>query len=268
MRQDSATTEPNATAVDRTEVRVRKVLCIDCGELGVLAKTARSLTLHPTLLVLRCPPCSPSDLVIFLDEIYFTFNSLCPFFFFQDDVHVVKVKDKVHKQAKDRGTHKAQLRLHDSNDQVTEIDPEQSDHQPYSHRGFYLMKSKRHGVALIINNKEFRSEDHKTRRGTDRDEQNLSETWQFLGYHVVVLRNCSRDQMAQTFEKIDDLLKGAKGVANDSFVCCILSHGKEGEVFGSDSRPLEYTRIQRFLAKSETLRSRPKLLFIQVHCKR
>ena len=69
--------------------------------------------------------------------------------------------------------------------------------------------------------------------------------------------------MAQTFEKIADLLGSAKDVANDSFVCCILSHGREGEVFGSDSRPLEYTRIQRYLAKSEILRSRPKMLFIQ-----
>ena len=174
------------------------------------------------------------------------------------------VKDEVHKQAKDRGTHKAQLRLHDSDDTVTEIVPKQSDRPPYSHIGFYPMKSNKHGVALIINNKEFLSKDHNTRKGTNRDEQNLSETWQFLGYHIVVLRNCSRDQMAQTFEKIDDLLKGAEGVANDSFVCCILSHGKEGEVFGSDSEGLKYTEIQTYLAKSEILRSRPKLLFIQV----
>lgn len=175
-----------------------------------------------------------------------------------------KSKDRVYKQAKDRGTHKAQLRLHDNNDEITVVTTEQGDGQLHSRLGFYQMKSKRHGVALIINNKEFQSEEHKTRRGTDRDEQNLSETWQFLGYHVIILRNCSRDQMAQTFEKIDKLLEGAKDVANDSFVCCILSHGREGEVFGSDSRPLEYTRIQRFLAKSEILRSRPKMLFIQV----
>ena len=174
-----------------------------------------------------------------------------------------KSKERAHKQAKDRGTYKAQLRLDDNDDQITVINAERSDGQLHSRLGFYPMKAKRHGVALIINNKEFRSDEHKTRRGTDRDEQNLSETWQFLGYHVIILRDCTRDQMAQMFEKIDNLLKSATDVANDSFVCCILSHGREGEVFGSDSRPLEYTRIQKFLAKSEILRSRPKMLFIQ-----
>lgn len=163
----------------------------------------------------------------------------------------------------DRGEYQAKLKLHDSNDEITVITPETSSQEPFSCRGFYSMKSKQHGVALIINNKEFRSADHRTRRGTDRDEENLAETWLFLGYHVVILRNCTRDEMARTFEKIDKLLKNVQGVANDSFVCCILSHGREGEVFGSDSRPLEHSWIQRFLAKSEILRSRPKMLFIQ-----
>ena len=171
----------------------------------------------------------------------------------------------IHKPAKNRGEYEAQLRLDDEDDKITVIPPETSSHQPYSHRGFYSMKAKKHGVALIINNKEFQAKEHKARTGTDRDEQNLTETWQFLGYHVVIMRDCTRDEMARTFEKIDKLLKSADGVANDSFVCCILSHGREGEVFGSDSRPLEHTWIQRYLAKSDILRSRPKLLFIQVY---
>ena len=35
------------------------------------------------------------------------------------------------------------------------------------------------------------------------------------------------------------------------------------EIFGSDSKPLEHNQIQRFLAKSEKLRGKPKLIFIQ-----
>ena len=127
------------------------------------------------------------------------------------------------------------------------------------------MKAEKHGVALIINNKVFLAKEHKVRTGTDRDEYNLIETWLFLGYHVVILRDCTRDEMAHTFEKIDHLLKSVAGVAHDSFVCFILSHGLEEVVFGSDSRPLGYAQIQRCLAKSEILRSRPKLLFIEVH---
>ena len=98
-----------------------------------------------------------------------------------------------------------------------------------------------------------------------RDEENLTETWQFLGYHVIIVRDRKRDEMARIFLEIDKILKGINNidVRNDSFVCCILSHGKEGEVYGSDSKPLEYTRIQRYLAKSKILASRPKVLFIQ-----
>ena len=126
------------------------------------------------------------------------------------------------------------------------------------------MKAEKHGVALIINNKTFLAKEHKVRMETDRDEQNLIETWLFLGYYIVVVRNITRDEMARTFEKIDTLLNIAEGVANDSFVCCILSHGRMGEVYGTDSQPLKHTWIQKYLAKSEILHSRPKLLFIQV----
>ena len=168
---------------------------------------------------------------------------------------------KGHIPAKVRGKHQAQLRLHDEYDKITRIIPKKSEQQPFSYRGFYAMNSEKHGVALIINNTEF--ERHKKRTGSDRDEQNLAETWQFLGYHVVTLRNCTRNEMVMTFDNIDGMLKGAKEVANDSFVCCILSHGLEGVVYGSDSQPLEYREIQTYLAKSEILRSRPKMFFVQ-----
>ena len=165
--------------------------------------------------------------------------------------------------AVDRGEYKAQLKLHDEKDQITEISPDNSHGAPVSPRGFYSMKAKRHGVALIINNKKF--EQHEYREGTDRDEENLIETWKFLGYYVIVFRDRTRDEMARIFAEMDKILGTVKdtNLANDSFICSILSHGKEGEVYGSDSQPLEYTKIQRFLARSKILASRPKMLFIQ-----
>ena len=172
-------------------------------------------------------------------------------------------KSQTHILAMKCGQYRAKLKLHDDDGQTTEIIPDQSSRQPFSHRGFYSMKAEKHGVVLIINNKVFKEQ--KVRSGTDRDEYNLTETWLFLGYHVVILRDCTRVEMALTFEKIDHLLKSVKGVAHDSFVCFILSHGREEVVFGSDSQPLEYVWIQKYLAKSEILRSRPKLLFIEVH---
>ena len=67
--------------------------------------------------------------------------------------------------------------------------------------------------------------------GTDRDEANLVETWQYLGYHIVVFKDLKRDTMAQLFLNINrEVLKDVRDVdhEHDSFVCCILSHGQEG----------------------------------------
>ena len=178
-----------------------------------------------------------------------------------------KIYYDIRSPAADRGTHKPQLRL-DKDDKITEITPKDFDSQPTSkYLGFYDMKSKRHGVALIISNKNFKDKrEHIVRRGTERDEHNLSETWQFLGYHVIILRDCTRDEMVRTFKEIDKPLKKAaqsERVANDSFVCCILTHGLEGVVFGTDSEALPHNKIQESLATSKILRSKPKLLFIQ-----
>ena len=166
------------------------------------------------------------------------------------------------KPAIDRGEHKAKLKLQDENDRVSEISP-YGGVAPVSPRGFYSMKSKRHGVAIIINNKNFSN--LTARKGTDRDEENLIETWRFLGYYIIVFQDRSRDEMTRIFYEIDKILTAVKDptLANDSFVCCILSHGKEGAVFGSDDQPLQYTKIQRLLARSAILASRPKMLFIQ-----
>ena len=89
------------------------------------------------------------------------------------------------------------------------------------------MIAKKHGVAMIINNKTFK--EHSKRTGTDRDEANLIETWRYLGYHVVVFKDCKRDTMAQLFLNVDEeVLNDVRDVEHDSFVSCILSHGKEG----------------------------------------
>ena len=134
-----------------------------------------------------------------------------------------------HFPAVDRGQHQAGLKLRDDKEDITNITPKSATHdqKPYSYLGYYPMKSKKHGVAMIVNNKSF--EKHRPREGTDRDEANLIETWQYLGYHVVVFKDCKRDTMAQLFLNIDEeILNDVRDVKHDSFVSCILSHGKEG----------------------------------------
>lgn len=121
---------------------------------------------------------------------------------------------------------------------------------------------------MIINNKKFRK--HSERRGSDRDEANLVQMWLYLGYHVEARRNCTSDQIMEIFQDIDRFLEASDAtacvenmVANDSFVCCILSHGKKDEIISADSKVVKMEEIERMIGKSKKLQTKPKLFFVQ-----
>ena len=83
------------------------------------------------------------------------------------------------------------------------------------------MNSDRHGVCLIINNKTFKGKTKRT--GTDRDEENLVETWRYLGYHVEVHRDMNFQKTINIFGNIDDLLSGRRQMKNPSWLTTRLS---------------------------------------------
>ena len=171
-------------------------------------------------------------------------------------------------EAQPRGTHIPKLKLDDDERKETLITPKryrQEDHK----LGYYQMASAMHGVAFIINNKTFADTiKHGEREGTDRDEYNLLQTCAFLGYRPIIFRNLTSIEIKQVFENLDRYLthsdNGARNkVAHDSFICCILSHGDRGVVFGSDSEPVELENVEKWAGKSKTLRDKPKIFFIQ-----
>ena len=132
---------------------------------------------------------------------------------------------------------------------------------PQSLPGLYEMKSKEHGVALIINNKTFAH--HKERNGTDRDEENLIETFRFLGYRVEIRRDRTKEDIERMFDDIDSLIKDE----DDSFVCCILSHGSDNVVYGKDSKEVflrtkDYSLERKLAEKCSTLKGKPKMFFV------
>lgn len=162
--------------------------------------------------------------------------------------------------ARDRGEYEPELKLHTGN-KITKITPKYCNVANET-KGYYPMKSKKHGVALIINNKIFTKQSK--RDGTDRDEHNLIETWRYLGYHVEVRRDVKEREIWKIVDNIDTFLsESSTTVANDSFVCCILSHGDECCIYSSDSKEVQIKDLERRLGGSETLRSKPKLFFIQ-----
>ena len=125
-----------------------------------------------------------------------------------------------------------------------------------------------HGIAVIINNKKFEpstsNPDLKLgkRVATDTDEKNLSRTFRFLGYNVEIYREPKAKELLKIFKKIvsdrsDEL------ATHDSIVCCILSHGKEGKIFASDSELVDLEDIASLLKGCKHLQGKPKMFFVQ-----
>ena len=125
--------------------------------------------------------------------------------------------------------------------------------------GVYEMKSSPHGIALIINNEVFKKQSK--REGTEIDEKNLVQTFRYLGYTVEVHRNCESKKILDIMEDI----RQRDHSSYDSFVCCILSHGKAGQIFGSDSVmiSLEDITIKLNGDSCKSLASKPKVFFMQ-----
>ncbi len=118
-----------------------------------------------------------------------------------------------------------------------------------------------HGVAVIINNERFDSDYLKIREGTAIDEENLVQTFRYLCYNVEVYRNCTSAQIMEIFKEVR--LRDHWNF--DSFVGCILSHGEEGKVFGSDGKPVVLTEVTAVLSarNCNSLAGKPKMFFIQ-----
>ena len=115
-----------------------------------------------------------------------------------------------------------------------------------------------HGIAVIINNINFPGEGQ--RGGTMIDEQNLSETFRFLGYDVEIHRDCQKRQTESIFQ---DIAKRDEVTHHDSFVCCILSHGRDGKIISVDDKTVELTYLAEELKDCDRLRGKPKMFFIQ-----
>ena len=130
----------------------------------------------------------------------------------------------------------------------------------------YNMTKTPHGICLIINNYEFYQGDPKYERLTDRsgaqkDQENLVETFKFLKYEIDLRENLTSEKMVDTLKDISC----RDHTPYDSFICCILTHGEEGVVFGADSRPVSLRDLTGIVKGTFTrsLMNKPKLFFVQ-----
>ena len=126
--------------------------------------------------------------------------------------------------------------------------------------GFYDMSSSPHGIAVIINNEEISK--GKDRKGTRINEKNLIQTFRYLGYIVEVHRDRSASQIRHIFDEVST----RDHSKYDSFISCLLSHGEDGMIYGSDGDKVDIADIAKKLdgESCKLLDNKPKMFFVQV----
>ena len=126
---------------------------------------------------------------------------------------------------------------------------------------YYCMDRSPHGVCIIFNNYEFHSSvlQIPDRKGADVDRESLLRTFTFLCYKIEIYENYTSLQMQEVMSSV-----AARDHSDyDSFVCCILTHGKENMVYGADCILVPISDLTRSLTMCASLISKPKMFFVQ-----
>ncbi|XP_044216080.1 caspase-2 isoform X6 [Thunnus albacares] len=129
----------------------------------------------------------------------------------------------------------------------------------------YRMNSPRRGFALIISNVTFdpcAAPDLDPRKGGEVDDEVLRKVFTELDYLVTV----HRDLTAQGIRTcIENFCRRPEHRNVDSCVVCLLSHGVEGAIYGTDGQLLQLDWVFEAFdnAHCPLLQNKPKMFFIQ-----
>ncbi|KAM7097010.1 caspase-10-like isoform 2-T3 [Ciconia maguari] len=125
----------------------------------------------------------------------------------------------------------------------------------------YKMDGPHRGFCLVINNVNF-DRCLQERKGSCKDAGELERVFTWLGLDV-------RTYTDLTSLEIKDLMRTWQQLQDhkdrDCFICCILSHGESGAIYGKDEELVSIRMIMsHFTAKQcPQLADKPKLFFIQ-----
>ena len=127
-----------------------------------------------------------------------------------------------------------------------------------------ITKDGPHGYCVIINNEYFHSLSNlplKQRAGTKKDGLQLEKTFNNLNYITQAYNDITTSKMKNILQ---DLSK-QDHTKFDSFVCCLLSHGNSGRIFGADSTEIELKDIYNLFDTENcpTLKGKPKIFIVQ-----
>ncbi|KAM4581094.1 caspase-2 isoform 2-T2 [Odontesthes bonariensis] len=129
----------------------------------------------------------------------------------------------------------------------------------------YRMNSSPRGFALVISNVSFdplAAPELDPRKGGEVDDEVLRKVFTELDYLVSVHRNLTAQDMRTC---IENFCRRPEHRTVDSCVVCLLSHGVEGAVYGTDGQLLQLDWVFQSFdnAHCPLLQNKPKMFFIQ-----
>ncbi|KAF1634678.1 Caspase-8, partial [Eudyptes filholi] len=133
----------------------------------------------------------------------------------------------------------------------------------------YKMTSRPRGVCLILNNHNFAKareavpepKTMKDRHGTDVDAAALRRVFSKLHFTIAEYRDLTAEEIRKTV----NIYQREDHKDKDCFVCCILSHGKKGIVYGVDGQevPIQELTTSFTGQNCRSLAGKPKVFFVQ-----
>ena len=126
----------------------------------------------------------------------------------------------------------------------------------------YPMTRRPRGIALIISNEHFGGNQLlRDRQGNEKDIEHLEHLWSSLHFEVQVRRDLNSQDIYNVMRETSTLDHSQF----DCFVCCLLSHGASGGIYGIDSELVEIKDITSLFkgVACPSLCNKPKLFFIQ-----
>ncbi|KAJ8005164.1 hypothetical protein DPEC_G00143800 [Dallia pectoralis] len=129
----------------------------------------------------------------------------------------------------------------------------------------YSMSSSPRGLGLVISNVTFdpcATPDLDTRTGGEVDEEVLRKVFTELDYIVTIRRDLTAQGMRACIEQFS---RRQEHQTVSSCVVCLLSHGVEGAIYGTDGQLMELDWVFEAFdnARCPLLQNKPKMFFIQ-----
>nr|XP_056717071.1 caspase-8-like [Euleptes europaea] len=125
----------------------------------------------------------------------------------------------------------------------------------------YKMDGPCRGHCLIFNNVNF-DESLRPRMGSQKDADELERVFKWLGLEVVTYNDRTSIEIR---DHLEEWQSSKKWKDSDCLVCCILTHGKSGGIYGTDALLIPIRTIMSYFTakRCPLLATKPKLFFIQ-----